>query len=29
LGDFEAASERVEEILQNETPLNRKEGHVH
>jgi hypothetical protein len=29
LGDFEAASERVEEILRNETPLNRKGGHVH
>jgi hypothetical protein len=29
LDDFEAASERVEEILRNETPLNRKEGHVH
>jgi hypothetical protein len=29
LDDFEAASERVEEILRNETPLNRKGGHVH
>jgi hypothetical protein len=29
LDDFEAASKRVEEILRNETPLNRREGHVH
>jgi hypothetical protein len=29
LDDFEAANERVEEILRNETPLNRKGGHVH
>ncbi|MDR1578989.1 MAG: hypothetical protein LBS35_01420 [Synergistaceae bacterium] len=29
MNDFEAASERVEEILRNETPLNRKGGHVH
>jgi hypothetical protein len=29
LDDFEAASERVEEILRNETPLNRKGGHIH
>jgi len=29
LDDFEAASKRVEEILRNETPLNRKGGHVH
>jgi hypothetical protein len=29
LDDFEAASERVEEILRNEAPLNRKGGHVH
>jgi hypothetical protein len=29
LDDFEAANERIEEILQNETPLNRKGGHIH
>jgi hypothetical protein len=29
LDDFEAANERVEEILRNEAPLNRNGGHVH
>jgi hypothetical protein len=29
LDDIEAANERIEEILQNETPLDRKGGHVH
>jgi hypothetical protein len=29
LDDFEAANERIEEILRNEAPLNRKGGHVH
>jgi hypothetical protein len=29
LDNLEAAIERVEEILRNEAPLNRKEGHVH
>jgi hypothetical protein len=29
LDDFEAMNERIEGILRNVTPLNRKEGHVH